>query len=232
MKNIKIDDLVYEIPESWTDVNIDLFQDYTRHNIKYATDIVEEFELLDRLRLISVITRIPIDKLELIDIKYVKDIVDSISFLNTPVKKQLVTKITIDDIDLKLRDMSKLKFKDVINIEVLISENNPVLVLDKIVGILYDSEEIKDMDFEVKCQKIREQVSIDKIFNISNFFLVVCEIYDYHIQTSKTIMKLRSQKKWMKLMIVKMKYLYRNTTTHWLINYQAIKSYLSIKYLN
>ena len=108
MKNIKIDGLVYEIPECWKDVSIDLFQDYTKHNIKYSTDIVEEYEILDRLRLISVITRIPIEKLEIIDAKYVKEIVNSLSFLNKSIKKELVTKISIDGIDLKLIDFKKL----------------------------------------------------------------------------------------------------------------------------
>lgn len=236
MKTIKIDDLVYEIPECWKDVSLELFQDYTRTGLNYTPIEMEdpEYFILNKLSMISSLTRIPIEKLELLDITHIKTLNQCLSFINKPINKNVAIKINIDGIDLKLMDLKDLKLKEVVNIEVMVDNKNPILILDKIIGILYisDDEIIKNMDYEEKCEKIRKQVSIEGVYNLTSFFLTAYQILDAHLQTYTTMMKLKKEKKWMKMMILKMKYLLHNITTQWLIIYRAKKYSILKKFLN
>jgi hypothetical protein len=227
MKNIKIDELVYSIPESWEDISIELFQDYTRHQINYLTNEPEDeaYDILNKMRIVSAITRIPVEKLEMLDINAIKLINNSISFINKPVSKSLPVRINVDGRDLMLTDIKKLKFKDVVNIEVLSQDKNPILVLDKIIAILYDSndEHFKNMSLEEKSDKIRKQVSIQGIYSLPAFFLNSWKILNYHIETYTTLKNLKTEKKWMKWMMTKMKYQFRNITTHLRLIYLSKK---------
>jgi hypothetical protein len=236
MKNIKIDELVYSIPESWEDISIELFQDYTRHQLDYLTNDPEDedYDILNKIRIVSAITRIPIEKLELIDIDAIKLINNSISFINKPVNKSLPIRITVDDRDLMLTDIKKLKLKDVVNIEVLSQDKNPILVLDKIIAILYDSndEHFKNMSLEEKSDKIRKQVSIQGIYSLPAFFLNSWKILSYHTETYMTLTSLKKEKKWMKWMMTKIKYQFRNIIIHWRLIYLSKKYWILKRFLN
>jgi hypothetical protein len=194
----------------------------------------DEYFILNKLRMISTITRIPIEKLELIDIKHISTINECLSFLNKPINKSVPIKISIDGIDLKLRDLRTLKLKDVVNIEVMVDDKNPILVLDKIIAILYDSddENIKNISYEDKCEKIRKQVSVEGVFNLTGFFLNSCQILEAHLQTYTTMKKLKTEKKWIQMMKLRIKYQLHNIIIRWLLIYRVKKYSILKRFLN
>lgn len=227
MINMRINDKVYFIPENWGDITIDRFITYYQNNFKLmAQDISDkpEYDEINYINIISIITLIPEEILVKLDIKHIKTINNALGFLKTDIPSK--TKINIEaeynneKIRLKLKDFKNLTLSDVSNIEILTDRKDPILVLPSIIAILYVSENegFNNLSLDERSFIIANTTSIDGIMGLPSFFFLSLKILDKNIQTYTTLKTLRGWRK------TRMKLIYRwdNTITHWRLVYQNL----------
>jgi hypothetical protein len=226
MINIKIDGIFYDIPEKWSDVSLDRFITYYQHNFNLISQDISdtEYEDIEFIQIMSILTNIPYEKIMGIDIEHIRLINKSLSFIKNDLPKNTKTKLKVkykdQDVNLEIKDFSKLTLGEVANIEVLTDKKDPIIKLPDIISVIYnsDNEEFNKLDLNKKSDIIREQVSVEGVIGLPSFFFHSLKILDYHIQTYSIMKKLKGWRK----MKVKVKYLLVNITTRWRLVYRSL----------
>lgn len=238
MVNIKIDDIVYDIPESWDDVSINKWRSLKsiQQYIKEGMDDEQKFNI--QLEIISTLTDIPFDTLLNVPGQYYKKILEYIDFYNNVKLKEDVTlSFTIDDKEYKLIDLKKLTLGDRANIDIIRDSDTLENRIGRLMSILYRYEGEPDLDIDGRDDKealFNEEVSINAVYGTLLFFLILTKEYEKLTKYSlieKKVKMLTMKMKWWKRMKMKMKSVIRNITIAWRIGYQKGASWILKKYL-
>lgn len=237
MINVSINDVVYNIPQDWSDVSINQWRSLRHIQTYLKEDMTEEEQLTIELEIISVFTDIPFDVLLNVPGEYYKIIVDNLSFYRTKkLKTEPRTSIEVDGVEYKLIDLTKLTLGDRANIDIIRDNGNIEDRIGRVMTILYRKEDEGDLTMEERDDKevlFNEKVSIDDVYSTLVFFLIMIESYKKNMEFSsivekrdemmKTMMKDMTKMERMKM---KIKSVMDNIITAWRIGYLKGKSWI------
>lgn len=227
MINVKIDDVVYEIPEKWDEVSITRWRSLNILQSYLKDDMNDEERLTFNLELISILTDIPYDTLLNIPGEYYKTIIETISFyfkdkLNDEPKKEIV----VDGKIYKLIELNKLTLGDRANIDIIRDSDTLEGRIGRVMSILYRYDGEPDLNMEQRDEKellFNENVSINDVWGTMIFFLGLIETYTNNTKLSSVIQKknqMMKQMSWWKRIQMKMRLVIRNITIVWRIGSQ------------
>lgn len=164
---------VYNIPESWDDVSVDM-----------VIKAQELSELMDEAPLIAIIhcyTGIPLKELKASNVKDVNDILETMAFIRKPYQPKASTSFEFDGSEYGCEeDLVNQKFEDWVSIQTTLYNfrEEQYKALPKLLAILCKKkgEVLDDIDLEERTNLFR-QLPITKAKNIEGFFLQKQEEY-------------------------------------------------------
>ena len=237
MKNIKIDDVVYEIPESWNDVSINKWRTLRNLQNYYKEDFNDNQKFEFNLEIISALTDVPFDILMNVPGEYYSKFLNIIQFYQTVQLEETINyELTIDDIEYKLMDFSDLTLGDKANIDIIRDSSELVDRIGRIMSILYRSENEKALSLDERDDKealFNEKVSIGSVYGTMVFFLILIKKYNQNTKISSLVMSnkmMMKKENWKFRMKTKMKLVLRNITMVWRIGYQKGISLISKRF--
>ena len=181
MVNVSINNVVYNIPQSWADVNINQWRSL-RHIQTYLKENMTEDEQLNiELEIISIFTDIPFDILLNLPGEYYKLIINNLTFYkNSKMSDEIKASIDVDGVEYKLIDLTKLTLGDRANIDIIRDNGNIEDRIGRVMSILYRKEDEGDLTMDERDDKedlFNENVSIDDVYSTLLFFLIMIESY-------------------------------------------------------
>lgn len=237
MKSVKINSIVYDIPESWEEVSINKWRSLRNIQMYITDDMDDEQKLTIELEIMSVLTYIPFDVLINIPGKYYKEISDSISFFHTvELTEEYKTSIVIDGEEYKLMDLTQLTLGDRANIDIIRDSSNLEDRIGRVMSILYRKDGEEELTMDQRDEKeylFNENVSINDVYGTLIFFLTMIKEYKKNIKFSlamKTRNELLMKMKWFPRMKMRMKLAMLNITMVWRSGYQRGESWILKKF--
>ena len=166
MKKTKINDIFYNIPESWDEVSLET-------QIKFA-DIKEEDEQEKLLKTICLYCKIPtINILKEAPIRTIKRIIKTLEFLTNDIPSEpLLTFVYKDKEYSVIENIEKEEFQDWISINQAIdnNEDNKWKAVPYIIAILTKEDSLDNIDLE-ELSKTFYDLPVSIANKISSFFL-------------------------------------------------------------
>lgn len=162
----------YNIPESWDDVTLGMFEKIV------SIDMNGENDLLDSMKLVSAVTGMEMEDVMLIPIDEMPKILDLLKFANTEVEQRKTDSIKIGDDEYFVKDdFNKMTTGEVISVDMIskkyngkveraISEFMCIFLRKKVDGKL----ETFKAEFMERADLFRESVKVTDVYQLFVFF--------------------------------------------------------------
>lgn len=226
MVNIKVNDIVYDIPESWDDVSINKWRSLRNIQRYIKEDMTDDEKFNIDIEIISVLTDIDFETLIKFPGEYYSKLLDLIQFYSTTkLKEEPAKSFTIDDKEYKLIDLNKLTLGDRANIDIIRDSDSLEDRIGRVMSILYRYDDEPDLESEERDEKeslFNEKVSINSVYATMGFFLYTIEMFNSHMEYSLVQKKMRllmMKMSWMKRFKMKIRSVIHNITMAWRIGY-------------
>lgn len=202
MINLKLEDKVYKLPESWEEVSLGQFQ--------LISNIVFETKLQYAINIFHILTGLEEKYILTIDKNQFSKILETLNFINNQNFKEEVKKEFIIDNDKYIfKNLYDLTLGEVISIETLIekSPNNIILVCHEILAVLYkkEGEEFDASLIESRGKLFKEKLMIDEFYKVITFFLLLemeyLKVMKGFSENQKIKMKMMGKNKLQRLLI-------------------------------
>ena len=235
MKNVKIDDIVYLIPESWNDITINKWRTIRNLQNYYSEDFTDTQRFEFNLEIISALTDIPFEKLLNIPAEYYTKLMSMLEFYQTvELKDEVVYSLMIEGTLYKLTDFNNLTLGDKANIDIIRDSSELTDRIGRIMSILYKPDDEKPLSLEERDDKealFNEKVSINQVYGTMLFFLILIKKYKQNMKISSLQDQNKTMMKKMSLMFrikMKMKQVLHNIIMVWRSSSQRA-TYLILK---
>ena len=169
---------VYEFPENWDEVTVEKFCNVYRQNY----DNVTEFE--GSIYLLSALSGIEKEIIEMMDIKDFRNLLDKLKFIKEDVIKTEVESIVIGEDEYFLQvDFNKFTTGEIITIEMILkkADNNIYQVMSELLCVFLRKKNGDKLEkFKTKMLERKElfdNIPISKIYHIFNFFLAGSDLF-------------------------------------------------------
>lgn len=174
------DVMLYNFPENWDEVTVEKFCNVYKNNYETYT----EFE--SSIILLSSLSGIERDVIEMMDVNDFKNLLDKLKFIKEEVVKTEVESIKIDGDEYYLHsDFNKFTTGEIITIEMILksADNNLFSVMSELLCVFLRKkndngklEKFKTSMLERK--KMFNQVSVSQVYHIFNFFLAGSDLFN------------------------------------------------------
>lgn len=174
------DVMLYNFPENWDEVTVEKFCNVYKNNYENYT----EFE--SSIILLSSLSGIERDVIEMMDVNDFKNLLDKLKFIKEEVVKTEVESIKIDGDEYYLHsDFNKFTTGEIITIEMILksADNNLFSVMSELLCVFLRKkndngklEKFKTSMLERK--KMFNQVSVSQVYHIFNFFLAGSDLFN------------------------------------------------------
>lgn len=238
MKQIKINETIYNIPTSWDDVSINKWRSLISVQ-KYLKEDMTDTQKLDiKLNIISVLTDIPYDVLMNLPGEFYSKIMSLIDFYsNESLKVDLTPSIKVLDVEYKLISFQKLTLGDKVNIDILRDSDSIENRIGRVMAILYrhENEQLTSESLDDKELIFNEHLSINDVYATMIFFFNMIQIFNKNTQVylvDQERKKLMNQMNLWNRMKWRIKELMANITIAWRINFVEGKFWIWKKLSN
>jgi hypothetical protein len=174
------DVMVYQFPENWDEVTVEKFCNVYRTNYENYT----EFE--SSIILLSALSGIEREVIEMMDVDDFKMLLDKLKFIKEEVVKTDVESIKIGEDEYYLHsDFNKFTTGEIITIEMILKsvDNNLFGVMSELLCVFLRKknssgkmEKFKTSMLERK--QMFNQVSVSQVYHIFNFFLAGSDLFN------------------------------------------------------
>ena len=163
MKRIKIEDTLYNVPESWDDVTLGQYEKW----FDYVADTK-----MKEVELVSLISTIPFDLLSTLPLSFYTDVLNMVSFTFAGNDFKPSNKIVIDDAVYSVSVKDELTLAQYVDVEATFEEEGNDSRLSEILAIVclkkgekYDSKILKER------KKSFQDLKMNEVFPLLAFFL-------------------------------------------------------------
>ncbi|MCS2775479.1 hypothetical protein NXW80_14740 [Bacteroides fragilis] len=163
MKRIKIEDTLYNVPESWDDVTLGQYEKW----FDYVADTK-----MKEVELVSLISTIPFDLLSTLPLSFYTDVLNMVSFAFAGNDFKPSNKIIIDDAVYSVSVKDELTLAQYVDVEATFEEEGNDSRLSEILAIVclkkgekYDSKILKER------KKSFQDLKMNEVFPLLAFFL-------------------------------------------------------------
>lgn len=174
MKNIKIDNVEYQIPTQWSDVTVRRFENIVKIALKKD---MYETQLEFGLRVISAVTDIPYNILLSVKPNQFKEIEDCISFSNVEIEPKNTKEYIINGIKyIPIENYNSLTMGECIDAELIIKDSEQYNLLANLLPLLvrranknkpekFNPETYNDMK-----ELFANNLKIEDVLHLKDFF--------------------------------------------------------------
>lgn len=163
MKRIKIEDTLYNVPESWDDVTLGQYEKW----FDYVADTK-----MKEVELVSLISTIPFDLLSTLPLSFYTDVLNMVSFAFAGNDFKPSNNILIDDEVYSVSVKDELTLAQYVDVEATFEEEGNDSRLSEILAIVclkkgekYDSKILKER------KKLFQDLKMNEVFPLLAFFL-------------------------------------------------------------
>lgn len=165
MKRIKIEDTLYNVPESWDDVTLGQYEKW----FDYVADTK-----MKEVELVSFISTIPFDLLSTLSLSFYTDVLNMVSFAFAGNDFKPSNKIVIDNDVYSVSVKDELTLAQYVDVEATFEEEDNDSRLSEILAIVclkkgekYDSKILKER------KKLFQDLKMNEVFPLLAFFLLL-----------------------------------------------------------
>lgn len=162
MKRIKIEDTLYNVPESWDDVTLGQYEKW----FDYVADTK-----MKEVELVSLISTIPFDLLSTLPLSFYTDVLNMVSFAFAGNDFKPSNKIVIDNDVYSVSVKDELTLAQYVDVEATFEEEGNDSRLSEILAIVclrkgekYDSKILKER------KKLFQDLKMNEVFPLLAFF--------------------------------------------------------------
>lgn len=183
MKNIEIENKNYEMPENWSEISVEKFE-----NIIKLSGLLNEYKsnIQFALEMFSLLLDAPIEVIKKLDKGSFNILSEECKWVNEEVKPKKVEKFEIDgELYVPINDFNKMTMGEAIDLELIMNESNNENLLGNILPILIrkskavlnengemvlKAESFNADDYKKNRELFRKKLMVGDVIYLKNFF--------------------------------------------------------------